>query len=73
LDNSKPALIGEVTAKGTAGKTITDDFENAFQNGWQGVMPWTSNGVDANGGLNDMSPATKLMLEKHRDLIFPWE
>jgi len=72
LDNSKPALIGECSAKGSAGKTIISDFENAFINGWQGVMPWTSNGVDANGDIDDLSPATKYMLEKHRDNVFPW-
>jgi hypothetical protein len=72
LDNSKPALIGECSAKGSAGKTIISNFENAFINGWQGVMPWTSNGVDDNGDIDDLSPATKYMLEKHRDNVFPW-
>jgi len=71
LDSSKPALIGECSAKGSAGKTIISDYENAFNNGWQGIMPWTSNGVDENGNIKDFSPATKYMLEKHRDLIFP--
>jgi hypothetical protein len=72
LSNSKPALIGECSAKGSAGKTIISDFENAFNNGWQGVMPWTSNGVDGNGDIDDLSPGTKYMLEKYRNLVFPW-
>jgi hypothetical protein len=71
LDSSKPALIGESSAKGSKGNTIISDFENAFLNGWQGVMPWTSNGVDANGDLRNLSPAIKYMLDKYRDLIFP--
>jgi hypothetical protein len=71
LSSSKPALIGECSAKGSAGKTIISDFENAFINGWQGVMPWTSNGVDDNGDIDDLSPGTKYMLEKHRDIVFP--
>ena len=78
LDESKPAVIGECMAKGSKGKTagtenntIITDYENAFLNGWQGVMPWTSNGVDACGNLSDMSCAAKFMLEKYRDLIFP--
>jgi hypothetical protein len=78
LSNSKPALIGECSAKGSAGKTrgtagntIISDFENAFINGWQGVMAWTSNGVDDNGDIDDLSPGTKYMLEKYRAFVFP--
>ncbi|MDR0442228.1 MAG: hypothetical protein LBH44_02335 [Treponema sp.] len=71
LDGSKPAIIGECSAKGSKGNTITSDYKNAHKNGWQGVMPWTSNGVDGNGSLNDMLPAVKYMLEQHRDIIFP--
>jgi len=72
LDSSKPALIGECSAKGSKDNTIISDFENAFLNGWHGVMPWTSNGVDDNGDIDDISPATKYMLEKYRDIIFPF-
>jgi hypothetical protein len=71
LDNSKPALIGECKAKGSEGKTIISDYENAFANGWHGVMAWTSNGVDSNGKLEDFSPATLNMLNKNRSLIYP--
>jgi hypothetical protein len=68
---SKPSLIGECPALGSRGKTLTEDYEAAFANGWQGIMPWTSNGVDANGGFDDIAPAAKHMLELHRELIFP--
>jgi len=85
LDNSKPAIIAEFSAKGTNNtdrqyiraqerpeeNNIISDFENAYLNGWQGVMPWTSNGVDSNGDLSDMKPATMYMLEKYGDIIFP--
>ena len=73
LDPSKPAVIGESSAKGSKGNTIIADYENAFINGWQGVMPWTSNGVDSNGSIKDHSPASKHMLEQYRELIFPWD
>jgi hypothetical protein len=80
LDNSKPALIAECMATGSKGKTpgtenntIITDYENAYLNGWQGVMPWTSNGVDRCGSLTDLSPATKYMLEKYKDIIFPFD
>jgi len=71
LDSSKPALIGECSAKGSGGKTIIPNFESAFINGWQGVMPWTSNGVDDNGDINDLSPGTRYMLANHGALVFP--
>lgn len=73
LDGSKPALLGECSARGSVGSTLKDDYENAMQNGWQGVMPWTSNGVDANGGFDQLAPVTKHMAEKYRDLIFPMD
>jgi hypothetical protein len=71
LDASKPIVIGECPAKGTAGHTITDDYESAYSHGWQGVMAWTSDGVDHNGSLADFSPATRAMQANHSALIFP--
>ncbi|MDR0474904.1 MAG: hypothetical protein LBH43_14670 [Treponema sp.] len=74
LDISKPAVIGECPAKGidTNGFNPVKDYENAFNNGWQGVLAWTSNGVDINGSLKEVSSATKNMLEKHPKLVFPF-
>jgi len=78
LDPSKPALLGECSALGTGrdvwgvkNNTIITDYEQAYLNGWQGIMPWTSNGVDDNGDLYDLSPATLNMLDKYPQLIFP--
>ncbi|MDR0473035.1 MAG: hypothetical protein LBH43_05140 [Treponema sp.] len=95
LDDSKPAIIGECSARGTTSKergyiseglrppqknTIITDYEYAFDNGWQGVMAWTSNGVDNNGGLSplnnqsrntDLGLATQNMLGKYPDLVYP--
>jgi hypothetical protein len=86
LDRSKPAVIGECSAKGTTTKergwirsqerpsesnSIITDYENAYINGWQGVMAWTSNGVDGNGDLSSLSPATNYMFEKYQAVIFP--
>jgi len=75
---SKPALIGECMARGSAGKTkgtenntIITDYEQALRNGWQGVMPWTSNGVDGCGDLSHLSAGTMYMAEKYRELVFP--
>ncbi|MCL2810259.1 MAG: hypothetical protein FWD24_09405 [Treponema sp.] len=79
LDISKPAMIGECSARGSKGKTegtenntVITDYENAIKNGWQGVMPWTSNCVDEYGDFSDFAPASKHMIENYKDLIFPF-
>ena len=73
LDASKPAVIGECSAKGSANSTLPDDYNNAFENGWQGVMAWTSNCVDANGGFDELTVATRYMMEKSKKNIFPFD
>jgi hypothetical protein len=49
--SDKPVIIGEMPANGVGGVSITDSFINGYKNGIQGIMPWTSNGVDSNGSL----------------------
>jgi hypothetical protein len=73
LDVTKPIVIGECPAKGTANHTVTQDYEGACENGWQGAMAWTSNGVDKHGGLNEVSPATRAILARYPHLVFPGE
>jgi hypothetical protein len=72
LTPGKPALLGECPANGSAGSTLIKDYENAMANGWQGVMPWTSNGVDRCGGFEELMPAIRNMAEKYPELVFPW-
>jgi hypothetical protein len=67
----KPLLIGEHPARGTSGHTLTEDLEAAFSNGWQGTMPWTSNGVDGNGGFAQVSVAATSFRDAHPSLVFP--
>jgi len=69
LDGGKPAMIGECPAKGTAGRSSTQDYEDAYLNGWQGIQGWTSNGVDANGGLEKLGPATRAFRDNHSELV----
>ena len=87
LDSSKPAVLGECSARGTGkglyglqDNSIITDYEQAYLNGWQGVMPWTSNAVDGNGGLaptgkpnrdTDLGLATKNIFKKYPQLIYP--
>ncbi|MCL2605365.1 MAG: cellulase (glycosyl hydrolase family 5) [Defluviitaleaceae bacterium] len=69
LCDSRPALIGETTGHGTEGFTLTEDYMNAFTNGWQGVMAWTSNGVDDHGNFNDVTVATMYFYTRHPRLV----
>jgi len=71
ISPGKPIVIGECPAKGTAQHSITADYKGAFNHGWQGVMGWTSNGVDRNGSLENLAPATRTIYSEHPDLVFP--
>ncbi len=67
----KPSLISEITALGTKGHTAAQDYEAAYENGWQGAMAWTSNGVDRFGDLTRLGPATRAFRDRHPNLVRP--
>ncbi|MBN1128660.1 MAG: carbohydrate binding domain-containing protein [Chitinispirillaceae bacterium] len=70
--DEKPCLIGEYAAKGDS--TIYNPaqcLQRAYDLGWLGVMPWTSNGVDGNGSLSDFGAVFKTWSDAHRSLVFP--
>ena len=79
----KPIVIGEISANGvytqnTSNQDVfvmstTQGYETAYLNGWQGVMAWTSNGVDGNGGMTQLAPATQAFRNNHFSLVFPNE
>jgi len=71
LPADKPAVIGEITARGSAGHTPAQDYEAAFAHGWQGVMAWSSNGVDKFGDLTAFAPATRAFRDRHPELVRP--
>ncbi len=39
--------------------------------GWQGAMGWSSDGVDRNGSLEDLAPATRAIYAEHPEVVFP--
>lgn len=60
LTGTKPAVIGEFPATGftdsTSGSknmTASECYISLYENGWNGCMAWTSNGVDDCGSLKD--------------------
>ncbi|HEY5586152.1 MAG TPA: hypothetical protein VIK78_16880 [Ruminiclostridium sp.] len=71
LETSKPAIVGECPANGTTGHTLTQDYESGYNYGWQGAMAWSSNGVDSQGGFDQLTPATRAFRDNHYSLVFP--
>ncbi|NQT24340.1 carbohydrate-binding protein [candidate division KSB1 bacterium] len=71
--NDRPVVVGECPAQDMSEipVTITQALENALSNGYQGTFPWTSNGVDANGSLTTLGPATTSFKNNHYALVYP--
>ncbi|MBN1697229.1 MAG: dockerin type I repeat-containing protein [Spirochaetales bacterium] len=68
----KPVVIGELPANGVGGVNITDCYMNGYSNGLQGLMPWTSNGVDSNGNLDSgLGAALTNFYNNYPDLVYP--
>lgn len=60
LDGTKPCVLGETPAVGMLGnvngsQAMSGDecYINAYKNGWNGIMAWTSNGTDDCGNLDN--------------------
>ncbi len=75
LDTTKPNVMGECSALGSQKENIDlcEAAQALYDNGWDGVFPWTSNGSDANGGFNEVSAYGKQMLAQIPELIFPMD
>jgi hypothetical protein len=70
--DEKPCIIGEYAAVGHGtGYNPAECIEKAYNLGWLGVMPWTSNGVDVNGSLSNFGTAFKTWADAHSTLVFP--
>ena len=54
-DTSKPIVVGECSAKSADGHTLAEDYIWAYTHGYAGTFVWTTNGVDSNGGLADLT------------------
>ena len=73
LDGTKPCVIGECAAYDytESGITLESKYEDAYNNGWNGVMAWTSNGVDDRGNLENIEPAAAKILELAESEVYP--
>ena len=77
--NDRPCVVGENSAKGVYNDGANPKLEvpaaqmflGAYNKGWKGLMPWTSNGVDANGNLNDFASGLLAFQKAHPELVDP--
>ncbi len=77
--DDRPCIIGENPAKGVFNDGATPTlvvpavqmFLAAYNHGWKGLMPWTSNGVDSNGNLNDFGAGLLAFQQAHPELVDP--
>lgn len=74
LDNVKPCLAGETSNDDSAecGYSLTEKYEIAYENGWQGVMVWMQSQEDHSWyeyGLTQ--EATQAFEKNHTDLVYP--
>ncbi|MBQ7132070.1 MAG: dockerin type I repeat-containing protein [Oscillospiraceae bacterium] len=73
LDGTKPVVLGEFPAQTTNNRTLAQMYEALYNNGYNGALCWTSNGVDSYGGTSIVYPALKAMYAIIPELIFPFE
>ena len=73
LDTSKPCVLGECSALGSEqdGIDLVAAGQAVYENGWDGLYPWTSTGTDKNGGFEEVTAYSKDMLSRIPELIFP--
>ena len=67
--NDRPVVIGEMPAKFNglpSGISMLTAFENAFNLGYCGHYPWTSNGVDDYGNLSDFGDTSLIFMNNHK-------
>jgi hypothetical protein len=79
--DDRPCLVGENPARGVFTQSesrtnellvpISEAYIKTYQNGWRGLMVWTSNGVDRNGDLSDCAPGLSAFYNQYPELVFP--
>ena len=79
--NDRPCMVGENPATGvytqnSSGQNvlvvpISEAYIKTYQQGWRGLMVWTSNGVDANGSLADCGVGLTAFQNQYPELVSP--
>ena len=64
----KPTIIGE--SPGTAGKySVLEMVDNAFANGYAGIMPWSYNANDGHGTWDECKEQLKAFRDSHAEIV----
>ncbi|MBN1128908.1 MAG: cellulase family glycosylhydrolase [Chitinispirillaceae bacterium] len=64
----KPTIVGE--SPGKAGNyTVKQMVDNAFANGYAGIMPWSYNANDGHGSWNECKNELKAFRDAHASLV----
>lgn len=74
LDGTKPAVIGEMPAVASDNPSydVVSAYEEAYNNGYNGVFAWKTSGSDDGCGLwTDIQPAIEKMMTICPEKIFP--
>lgn len=76
IETDKPVVLGEFPALGLIGDQANSQpmdttacYMGCFENGWQGIFPWTSNGIDRCGNMEQMEPALKAVYAAAKDML----
>jgi hypothetical protein len=79
--NDRPCMVGENPATGVFTQlpngndslvvSIDDAYIKAYENGWKGLLVWTSNGVDRYGSIDDCAFGLNAFFEKYPQLVNP--
>jgi uncharacterized protein (TIGR02145 family) len=79
--NDRPCMVGENPARGvykqnTSGQDelivpISEAYIKTYQQGWKGLMVWTSNGVDGNGSLVNCGVGLTAFQNQYPELVSP--
>ncbi len=79
--NDRPCMVGENPARGvykqnTSGVDelivpISEAYIKTYQQGWKGLMVWTSNGVDGNGSLANCGVGLTAFQNQYPELVSP--
>ena len=70
LDNDRPSVIGECAVSDEQSGAL-EKYQGAYDNGWDGILVWTSNGVDDCGNYEQMIEGSLPLYEAHTDEISP--
>jgi hypothetical protein len=79
--NDRPCMIGENPAMGVFNQDttrrnilvvpISEAYIKTYQQGWKGLLVWTSNGVDRNGTLMDCAVGLTAFQKQYPELVSP--